>query len=710
MRFSPESENQRRITWVNPGVFFAVLLGTLFWSSGVFAQNPDPADNPAAAPADSTSLESEAGVGRGLLEGQSAAEMAASMNANSQSVSLDSQPGLPFFSTFDNVFKAGTKTDVRANKYYGSWEAGLGMAKGSKFTNTLSYSWDEFRQQDKTVQSRGEKVLYTAGNLLPIKLSANGSWDWSEDKTVNSAGIANLSKRDFKTGSIRMSKPKFDLGGFKTVLGSSVGLNDQKLINRDQRNNFKEAYLDGGAQVGTELATGITVASRLYGKSVSGDRTLGDSTSPSSANGDTLGLGMYYDRTFATGRLEISRSNFDKKYLDYKRNSTGQIDTVGLDEFDKVIDELESKDAVSIEFENEFNLGRLGLKTALSRDTDELAYNASGVGSKDKQSDKARFDLTFGVGRDSFAISYSFLWKWDDQRIKNATENRGRQYNKNRDVDFFYGRRLFKDTDLSVKYHQGLSQDIAQKQFNINDKDRLRNDVLVEMDRDWPSKFKAKVLFAYKQSEDISIRSTRSSNNNIKDSYEISPGYTWPISDWLSVSQSYRVYIQYTDYVYSDLESVNREDDYSKRGNLNTIVVLNPTERLELAVRHDFNRRSSAVRVLQDASGSSYYSTEQEQDINKIDLGVVFEMVDGVTLEAATFRTRDFKTSFGATNRESEVFSGQMWVGAKVNRSWGTDNPLELSALIKKFNAFGPSVTEASRDYWETDIWLKWEF
>ena len=82
----------------------------------------------------------------------------------------------------------------------------------------------------------------------------------------------------------------------------------------------------------------------------------------------------------------------------------------------------------------------------------------------------------------------------------------------------------------------------------------------------------------------------------------------------------------------------------------------------------------------------------------------------GVTLEAATFRTRDFKEVFGVTTRESEVFSGELWVGAKVNRKWGKTDPLEVSILVKKYNAFGPSVTEASSDYWEADVWMKWEF
>jgi hypothetical protein len=688
------------------------MLVLLLVAGGARAQQAAPADSLATAPADTlatapadtlaaAAADSAAAGGDG--PGLSAAELAAAQRA-------ERAGSTPFISSFTNAVTAGTKSDVRVNKYYGDLETVLAMEGSSRFSNTLGYSWDDYRQQDKTIEARSTKATYTAGNLLPVSLTANGSWDWSEDRTINYAGLSNLSKRDLRNGSVRLSRSKFDVGILRAIVNTSAGINDQKSINQNQANDFSEAYLDGGAQVGTQITRGVTVASRIYGKTVDGDRTLGNSTSPSSATGDTVGVGMYFKRGLANGRFAISRSNFDRKFLDYKRNSTGQIDTVGLDEFDKVVDELETKDAVSIEFENELRVGRFGLATELSRDTDQLDYQQSGVGLKERQSDEAFVALTFGTGRDSFAISYSYLWKWDDQRIKNATENRGRQYTKNRDLDFFYGRRIFTATFLSLKLHQGLGQDIAQNGFNTNDKDRLRNDLVLELDRNWTNKFKVNMLFAFKQSDEIAIHTTRSSNNNIKDSFEVSPGFTWPVSDWLTLSQSYRVYIQYTDYYYSDLESVNRSDNYNKRGNLNTIVVLNPTERLELAIRHDYNKRSNATRTVTDASGTSYYHTDQKQAINKIDFGAVFKVVPGVTLEAATFRTRDFKETFGTTTRETEVYSGEVWVGAKVNRKWGKNNPLELSALVKKYNAFGPSVTEASSDYWEADVWLKWEF
>jgi outer membrane receptor for ferrienterochelin and colicin len=210
--------------------------------------------------------------------------------------------------------------------------------------------------------------------------------------------------------------------------------------------------------------------------------------------------------------------------------------------------------------------------------------------------------------------------------------------------------------------------------------------------------------------KDLSIRESRSSNNNTKDSYEIAPGYTWDVAEGLMLTQSYRLYIQYTDYIYSDLESVSRKDDYNKRGILNTRINWDVTDRLELTLKHDYNKRFNATKTGTDASGTSSYFKDQIQSINKIDLGLKFEAARGVILEAASYRSKDVKDTYGVTTRRTTTFSGEVWVGAKVRKKWGRENPLELSAAIRKYNAYGPSVTATSADYWDADVWLKWSF
>ena len=616
----------------------------------------------------------------------------------------------PFIQGLTNEPKAGAQANVRQFTYYTDLITTLKFQNNSTFRNTFKWSWEEYRKQDKTVQKKDDNFNYGLGGNLPFVFTMNGAWNWSEDRTTNTAGFANLSKRDQKRAGLNAMKSNFKTGFLNNTAKISARIMDQESVNQNQRNDFNEGAIDAGFQSDMRIAEGVRIAGRLYGMTLEGDRALGNSTESSSANGDTVGFGVYYKRNIANGRVAVTRSNFQKKYLDFKRNSNGLIDTVGVDEDKKVVDELETNDAISYELENNFRFGRIGVGTRLTRLTSDLDYAQSGVGLREKEQDVMDLSLTYAVGRDSFAVSYDYLWKWDDQRYKNATENRGRQYNKARDYEFRYFRDLFRHTQLNLRYHEGLSQDIAQDRHNENDKDRHQADISARLERNWIGKFRATMIFTYQQVQDFNMRESRSSNNNVKDSYELSPGYAWTISPLISLDQSYRVYIQYTDFTFSHLETVNRSDDYNKRGNLATKVIIDPTNRLKITLRHDYNKRFSATKTGTDATGAAFYHRDLNQTINKIELALRFVAVQGVTLEASTYRTRDDRENFGTKDTTTRTLSGEMWVGTQVRRRWGQKNPLELSAMVRKYNAFGPSVTETSSDYWEADIWLKWEF
>ena len=583
------------------------------------------------------------------------------------------------------------------------------MQSGASLDNTLGWSWADYRKQDKTIERREDQLTWNAGAQLPISTSIVGNWDWSEDRTVNSAGVANLAKRDYLRGSLNLSKVKMQTGSFVTSVRGMGTVEDQKSLNQSQRNDFAEATGSLGAQTGWQMAEGLVLAGRLWGSTTSGQRTLGEEDSPSSAAGDTVGLGVYYQQHWAGGRVHVSRANFDKRYLDYRRNSNGLIDTTGYADDEKVVSELETKDAMTVEFENVLRLGGIKLDTGLSRTSDNLDYAASGKGLTERESDSFAAALSFAAGRDSFMINYNWLWKWDDQRYKNATANRGKQYVKNREFAVSWFREIFSATDMTFRVRQSLNQDSAENQFNDNDKDRVSSDLSLKFERAWVG-FRTQLVFNYNEVEDLSLNSSRSSGNNTKDAYEIAPGYTWDLADWLMLTQSYRLYIQYTDYIYDYLPDVSRNDDYNKRGILNTRVTIDASERLTLTIKHDYNKRFNATETSSDAAGGSAYFKDQIQTNNKIDLGLNFEAAEGVVLEAATFRAKDIKETFSTTNRTTTTFSGEIWVGAQVRKKWGKAKPLELSAMVRKYNAYGPSITETSADYWDADVWLKWSF
>jgi len=615
-----------------------------------------------------------------------------------------------FFVDFKNVPKAGIKTNVTSSMYYGEFSNTLGMAQNSKLTTRAGYSWMDFRTQIKTSEKRDAGTTYNSGLALPFMVTLQGNRNWSEDLTTNSGGHENISKRDFKTGSLTLAKPKLVLGGFNLALKLSSGVSDQKSVNQAQRNDFSEQYLDGGLKVGAEVIEGVSVAGRVFGRTTSGDRSLGEMTAPSAATADSMGVGVYYKRRFGTGEIKMTRGNFDREYLDYKKDDVGRVDTIAGAGMNNVVDEMEIKDALTMELINATRVMGINLETNLSHKMTESDFAVSRVGYKEKLEQKADFSVSFIAGQDSFHVGYQYKWKWDDQLTKGSTISRGRQYRKERDLKLFWSRILFAGTKMTMRLGTGLDQDTAENGYVSTDKDNLRNDYSVRLERAWPEKFSATMIFAYKENHALALNSNQSANNNIKESYEIAPGYSWPLSPWLTFSQSYRIYIQYTDLLYSHFEDASRDDNYNKRGNLTTNVKIKASERLEINVKHDYNKRYNADKTNEGSTGSSEYFVNQKQNINKIDLAFKFKVATGVTLEGATYSTRDEKTTISIEDKVAERLEGKIWVGARVNKKWGKDNPIELSAMIKKFNAYGPSISEASSDYWESDIWLKWEF
>jgi hypothetical protein len=87
---------------------------------------------------------------------------------------------------------------------------------------------------------------------------------------------------------------------------------------------------------------------------------------------------------------------------------------------------------------------------------------------------------------------------------------------------------------------------------------------------------------------------------------------------------------------------------------------------------------------------------------------VTWSSSESLELEAATYRTRDLIERYGATINATERYSGEMWVGAVLNRSFAPD--LTVKGRVKRNLAYGPNVTDTSDDYWDADVLVSWRF
>jgi len=678
------------------------------------------ADSSATAPADTTEIDTtnmtpamRANLARLQAERDSRDGAAVAEDA-------DAEPDNRIFHSCTNTPEVGTKANVTKANFFARMGNEVKVYGGGSISEAYNFSYDSYRRQDRTVEARGATVTYLSGEgaepykLLPVLLRLEASTNWSEDITVNSAGRRNTKQSETRRAGVNASRTNLRTGPVVQHLSAGWFYNSTAGVNLGETNERSDSELNGAVRTGIPIAEGLSLATRLYGTQRLGDNALAGVDSKAETTGDTLGVGGYYSRNGLSGKVVFTQSDFDRKFLDYRRNSNGLVDTTNIPEgASKIVEELEEKDAWEIAWENKFVLlRRFHIDTKMSHKYDKQQYNQSQVGAKERNNDLVTVGLSFSVGADSLAFGYEYKWDWDDQTFLGADDSRGRQYKKYRKVTANWIRPIFANTDLRCGYSGELAQDIAENEFNQNDRDRLTQDIDFEVTSNLTPTFYTSLRSGYLRKDDVAIRQTLSANNNIKRTYEVAPQYRWDISPRVQLQQTFRMYIQYQDYVYDALESVRKEDTFNKRGNLATKVTYAPNDRLEIIVKHDLNKKYNGTLVSEDLAGRESYSRDSNQTINRIEFGLTWEVAEGLKLQTASFRTEDETVRFsGESSSSSANRSGELWIGAVVDQSWDLGaEPLTFKGRLKRFLAYGPSVTDTSDDYWEADLLLKWTF
>ena len=616
-------------------------------------------------------------------------------------------PRVPLITSWTRSPSASANAALRSVIFSGGFNNTFSFKDGSLMSQTGSLSHESYRTKETTSSKRDGTVTYRSPGKQLLSYDLTLLENWNEEEITNTTGQTTINRRDFKQAQAGIGAQDIVLGGVTHDLDLTGATTNQAGVQQNQRNDFSEASLAGALRSSWEPLEGLRFKTGAFTMTESGERSLGVQTNPSSANGDTLRAGVGYRRGRLIGSVTVKNSNFEKRYLDYRRNANGVIDTIGATE--KIVEELESNDAVTFEWSNEVHAGSAVLKVLGSRDISENSYLRSGVGVKERRQDMADVSLSFRLGSaDSLRLSYKYLWGWSDQTYQGATIPRGRQVTTSQTVKALWVHQLFADTDLVLNLNNGISQDIAQNMFNQNDRDRIDASANLKLRTLWDNGVSVDLVFDARRVEDISIRSSRSANNSVKDTYEISPQYSWPVARWLDIEQSFRVWIQYTDFLFSDLEAVNKQDDFNKRGNLETSVILHPNQRLRVTMRHNHSITLNGKKISDDVVGNSYYFFESDQRVDKLNVSLAYRVNDWFSLEGTTYSGRDLKESYGDRITVTDRYSGDVGVGCSVDKGFGQGRNLKLS--VRKIYAHGPSIRDEGKDYWDADFQLNWGF
>ncbi len=306
----------------------------------------------AAAPSDSVpapTASSQAGAVKPAPAGVAASD---SLDAAADSVSGETPPPVtdPFIATWTQTPTARLSSGVRTVRCDAGLASEMVLRNLSTLNATFGWSLEDYRQQDKTVEARNGSLSFSDMSGPRFHKALSLTRNWSEDRTVNTAGNANINRLDFSQALATVDSLIANTGAVRHALRLGGRLDDQKQSSLGIPNDFRERLGSAGLSSRYRPARGVVVVTSAYGERSGGNRTLGSETSSSSASGDTLGAFVGYTRRLLTGSVSARLANFDRRYLDYRRNANGIIDTLGA--VQKIVQELEQNDALALEWRN----------------------------------------------------------------------------------------------------------------------------------------------------------------------------------------------------------------------------------------------------------------------------------------------------------------------------------------------------------------------
>ncbi|MBU1073113.1 hypothetical protein KKG45_07690, partial [bacterium] len=299
--------------------------------------------------------------------------------------------GTGFIRSWTRVPKASFMAGAQKVGYKSDLTNNMTLQDNSTIGQTLKISLDDYRAQEKIVEKRSATFNCSTASLHGLVGSLSLSDNWSKDEVTNSAGNTSVNKRDARQATASLRREDLELAGVAHDMVVNGSFNQQLAEQLNQRNDVSEGSLDGALRSDYRACDWLSMHTGLYAASQSGERSLGMETKPSSSGGDSLRAGVFYDRGPAVGGVTISRTSFNKRYLDYRRNANGIIDTIGAAE--KIVQELERDDAVTMSWNNDLKAWGISLSSRLSRDFSENSFRASGVGMRERHQDTVNLGL-----------------------------------------------------------------------------------------------------------------------------------------------------------------------------------------------------------------------------------------------------------------------------------------------------------------------------
>ncbi|UCF04229.1 MAG: hypothetical protein JSV33_09775 [bacterium] len=208
--------------------------------------------------------------------------------------------------------------------------------------------------------------------------------------------------------------------------------------------------------------------------------------------------------------------------------------------------------------------------------------------------------------------------------------------------------------------------------------------------------------------ERINIDRSLSGENRVDYTYEVKPGFTIRPLNWVSISQEYRIKIEFTDFVHTEERNfLNRTTTLDTKANL---TIRKP---LTFGFNYRYLMKDTGSYLSPDG-GERWYNRQSEDFENGLFLSLIYQPEQEFTIKAeADFRNQK-NNRLGTVDGQKAVTgttlyeSGSLRVGVARKKEISWNGLLDLDiAYVKRF---GPFLSKERKEYWEVDTSLTFKF
>ncbi|MDH4038547.1 MAG: hypothetical protein OEX18_13775 [Candidatus Krumholzibacteria bacterium] len=228
---------------------------------------------------------------------------------------------------------------------------------------------------------------------------------------------------------------------------------------------------------------------------------------------------------------------------------------------------------------------------------------------------------------------------------------------------------------------------------NPRDRDQVDNLASLRLSSQPFSRVSANVTVSYSSTQFINIDESQSRNNRTRDLYEMRPGFSWNVRDWFTISQTYGVVIEYTDYVFVP------NDNFLDRNLIfaNTFT-FKPVPGLDFRFDYGLNKHDKGSYLPTGPNGEDVLNVDREDHRSRLTLRVDYAVNDRLAFFAEN-RYSQFVDKTVSSNLETVTTDGQIAVGTTGKYDFGKNR--KLSFLLSRVKRFAPTGSAKEKDYWD---------